>query len=1255
MLDNRARAGSPRRATRAGGRGPAGLPVPPPRRVAPDRAHLLETVSMSTSNAAAHRELPFNYTSADDRQAVSHLLGPETWGKLESLRDRRVTGRSARLLMRVFGEVLVHRRNAYLYQELLASASRRRRLFDNLAADLAIVEGHAASDELVLEVVAATRGMVAAFERELAEVPLARARAAAALGPIVGRENVLFDPFTLVSHATDATDWRLHLPFAVVMPTDERQVAPLLAAIEGLGLKAIPRGAGTGLTGGAVPLQAGCVVINTEKLNHILAVEERDFALAGGTVRSHVMRLEAGVITEHAMEHAAERGLVFATDPTSAWACTIGGNIAENAGGKTAVLWGTCIDNLLAWEMAMPGGARFTVRRTDHQLRKILPDDALTFEVTDAAGALTRTVHLTGRDLRRNGLWKDITNKALKGLPGVQKEGTDGVITSAEFILHRAYPSSRTLCLEFFGPDMDEASRVILDLARTFPNDGEEVLQALEHFDDEYVRAIGYKVKAARAEAPKAVLLIDVVGHDAAQTARGVATVRALLARHGNTFLFEAKDAAEAKRFWADRKKLGAIAARTNAFKLNEDIVLPLEALAEFARFCDRVNVEEERAAQRAFAWRVREFVEAAQEEENGFLPEKIARARLRCDAGLQAIDGAAEPELRSLALVEALRRDLLDLVRGYAPVAAGIEATFAEERRRRIVIATHMHAGDGNVHVNIPVLSNDRGMMRRAEETVDRVMAEVARLGGVCSGEHGIGVTKLKYLEPALVAELSAYRRTVDPRGTMNPGKLEDLSLVDRIFTPSFNLLELEARILRHGKLEELAQKIATCVRCGKCKPDCCVYHPARGLFFHPRNKNLAIGALIEALLYEVQRDRAASFELLRHLEEVADHCTLCHKCAKPCPVDIDSGEVSVLEREILMAHGYKHHSAATRATLRYLESTSPAYNATFRAGAVRLGGALQRAMSRLVGNLGAGNGDTPYALQLLRSPLPPIDAATMRAVLPECGPGEALVLEPDGEARATVLYFPGCGSERLYGTIGMAALHVLLESGARVVLPPPFLCCGFPAWANARTEQHGRMVLRDTIVLSQIREMLSYLSFDAVVVTCGTCREGLSAIDAGPIFGCEVQDLARYALARGLAERTRRGAPPGGFLYHAPCHDSLDGQGPAVIEKLTGATAQPVPHCCSEAGTLALSRPDITDAMLHRKRAALGEAMAERPGGAVMLTNCPSCVQGLGRNAALGAAPRHLAVELARALSGERWLDLLRERAGRAQSVRF
>jgi Fe-S oxidoreductase len=177
----------------------------------------------------------------------------------------------------------------------------------------------------------------------------------------------------------------------------------------------------------------------------------------------------------------------------------------------------------------------------------------------------------------------------------------------------------------------------------------------------------------------------------------------------------------------------------------------------------------------------------------------------------------------------------------------------------------------------------------------------------------------------------------------------------------------------------------------------------------------------------------------------------------------------------------------------------------------------------------------------------------------------------------------------------------------------------------------------------------MFSHLSFDAVAVTCGTCREALVALEVGKIFGCAVADTARLALDLGAPIAIR-----GDILYHAPCHDSLDGRGAALLAA-AGATVAAVPHCCSEAGTLALSRPDITGAMLHRKRAALAEARAGRHGGAVLLTNCPSCLTGLGRNRDLGIETRHIAVELAMALSGPGWLDRLRDRARTAQPVRF
>src|SRR5512140_3118312 len=356
------------------------------------------------------REIPFNYTSADDRQAVTHLMGAEVWTSLEALRGRRVTGRSARLLMRFFGEVGIHRRNAFLYEELVASARRRRRFLAHIETDLGIVERNAGGEPLVMEVLQRCRAVLAAFRAEVEGAPGLRRRISAALAPILGAgagaEAVRFDPFTLVSHATDATDWRLHLPAAVVIPSEEHQVAPALQAIARLGLKAIPRGGGTGLTGGAVPLRPGCVVVNTERLNRIRGITVRPFALPGGRSEpAPVLEQEAGVVTERAMEYAAARGLVFATDPTSAWASTIGGNVAENAGGKGCVQWGTCIDTLVSWRMALPGGRSITVRRLAHPLRKILPGDEVVFTVEDEAGAVLRTVKLAGDEIRRPGLW----------------------------------------------------------------------------------------------------------------------------------------------------------------------------------------------------------------------------------------------------------------------------------------------------------------------------------------------------------------------------------------------------------------------------------------------------------------------------------------------------------------------------------------------------------------------------------------------------------------------------------------------------------------------------------------------------------------------------------------------------------------------------------------------------------------------------------------------------------------------------------
>ncbi len=1210
---------------------------------------------IAKSATAVPREIPFNYTSAGDRQAISFLMGPEIVRMLDELRELRVTGRSARLLMGIVGEILIHRRNPYLFQELVDSPARRRRLFERAAQELDTIEGSANGETRVTVIVTAVREQLERFRSAVRKTPELRRRLKRELGAVVGQNNVLFDPFSLAAHATDATDWRLHLPSAVVTPDQESQVAPLITAIATMGMNIIPRGAGTGLTGGAVPLRSRCVIVNMEKLNRVKGITTREFQLENGLIKdASVIEVEAGVVTERAMEEADEHGLVFATDPTSEWSCTIGGNIAENAGGKMAVRWGTCIDNLLEWRMAMPSGENWTVKRVDHRLRKIMHEDTVTFEIWSDSGKRLERIELLGTDIRKKGLWKDITNKALGGVPGLQKEGTDGIITSALFVLYAKYPEKRTLCLEFFGPDMDEASRVIVELSKIFPllSERSEALLALEHFDDEYIRAIDYKVKAPRAQTPKAVLLIDIAGYTSDDVDSGVRRVEELLETHPNTLMFEAGDEGEAVRFWADRKKLGAIARRTNAFKLNEDIVIPLEALAEFSRYIDALNIVEERYAQRRFVERAAELLStAAVSGDGGRFASKIPAGIELCQIFGDRITGEAPELLRSLATVQELARELGELVQGYPQVEAAIEGAFHHARDRRIVLATHMHAGDGNVHVNVPVLSNDRPMLERADKVIDRVMEKVVSLGGVVSGEHGIGVTKLKYLDKSIIEELNRYRCKVDPKGIMNPGKLNDLEALDHIFTPSFNLLELEAHILRRAQIEELSKKVNYCIRCGKCKTDCCVYYPSRGMFYHPRNKNLAIGSLIEALLFDAQRERTTDFALLKWLEEVADHCTICHKCLKPCPVDIDTGEVSVLEREILTEWGFKHSSPVTEMTLRYLDSRSPSFNAFFRKTVLRAGGALQRAGCRLSAPIQPEN-DPPafYPLRLLRSSVPPVPERTLRDVLPECGPDEVLVFEPSGEVKSNIFYFPGCGSERLNSTISMAAIHLLLELGVRVVLPPPFLCCGFPAHVNAKAEQYSSIVLRNTVLFSQIREMFSYLHFDACVVTCGTCMEGLDAIETGKLFGSRIVDIAAYALEKGLRVEGEESC-----LYHAPCHDSLAGRAQETLKALGGfGTVTPVPHCCSEAGTLSLSRPDITDSMLHRKRDAIMEVKRQTESTCI-LTNCPSCVQGLGRNLDLGVKPLHIVVALAEKISGSDWRVRMLEQASSAAKVSF
>ena len=196
-------------------------------------------------------------------------------------------------------------------------------------------------------------------------------------------------------------------------------------------------------------------VINTEKLDEIGSIELK--VLPGLSEPVPIIRCEVGVVTRKAMNLASDAGLEFATDPTSADASCIGGNVAMNAGGKKAVLWGTALDNLASWKMVDPNGDWMEIERLDHNLSKIHDVDLARFRITkfDKNGVMPsdnpEILEIPGKNFRKIGLGKDVTDKFLSGLPGIQKEGCDGLITSATFILHKMPQHVRTVCLEFFG------------------------------------------------------------------------------------------------------------------------------------------------------------------------------------------------------------------------------------------------------------------------------------------------------------------------------------------------------------------------------------------------------------------------------------------------------------------------------------------------------------------------------------------------------------------------------------------------------------------------------------------------------------------------------------------------------------------------------------------------------------------------------------------------------------------------------------
>ena len=1233
------------------------------------------------------REIPYNYTSFSDREIVLRFLGAEGWELVEELRAERRTGRSARMLFEVLGDIWVVSRNPYLEDDLLANPERRKLLVQALRHRLAEIEKRRQGNVRVGRLIELAIAAVDAFEAGFAHTEQLRSDLLHRLERHTRRDNIEFDGMSRVSHVTDATDWRVEYPFVVLTPDDEAEIPALVAGCIELGLTVIPRGGGTGYTGGAVPLTPLSAVINTEKLDQYTAIVQR--VLPGHAMPTPVITCGAGVVTRRVMEAADAAGLAFAVDPTSADASCIGGNVSMNAGGKKAVLWGTAVDNLLSWKMVTPDADWLTVTRLDHNLGKIHDSALVRFELRRAHAdgspkGEPGILEIPGQAFRKQGLGKDVTDKFLEGLPGVQKEGCDGLITQATFILHRMPPEQRTVCLEFFGHAAEAVPAIVEIKSHMDTIPGGTLLAGLEHLDARYVRAVGYATKSNRNARPTMVLLADLAADDAAAADAAAAHIVGVAqARGGEAFI--AVSAEARKKFWQDRSRTAAIAAHTNAFKVNEDVVIPLSRLGDYSDGVERINIELSiqnkleltDALERFLCGRLPLYedeetvadpalTEPRRQRALHLIAEVRGRWRDQLDRlGEEAVFRALQDHSLRVSWKRELRAELRDIFTGreYEPVLAECDAIHRKVLKGRVFIALHMHAGDGNVHTNIPVNSDNYAMLQTATQAVERIMRLAQDLGGVISGEHGIGITKLDFLSETALARFAEYKQRVDPDGRFNKGKLMPGGDLANAYTPSFSLLETESLIMEQSEIGAIADSIKDCLRCGKCKPVCNTHVPRANLLYSPRNKILATSLLIEAFLYEEQTRRGVSLAHFAEFDDVADHCTVCHKCFKPCPVDIDFGDVTMAMRNFLTAMGKKRKAPAGRLAMAFLNSTDGDAIHVMRKGAIewgyigqRLGAAVMRrlpavqeAMRHPPATVGRPDVRT-QVVHFFNRPLPGgLPSKTARQFLGLNDPAMVPVIRDPAkvnEESDAIFYFPGCGSERLFSQVGLATLAWLYELGAQTVLPPTYLCCGYPQTATGDRARGESITTQNRVLFHRIANTLNYLDIKTVLVSCGTCYDQLQEYQFEKIFpGCRILDIHEYLAEKGVKLEGAKGVR---YLYHDPCHSPMKQQAPmATVKALVGDSARLTERCCGEAGTFAATRPDIATQVKFRKAEELDRGRdAQLAAGAErvkVLTSCPSCLQGLARYTPdNGVDADYIVVELARELLGQGWLEL-------------
>lgn len=353
---------------------------------------------------------------------------------------------------------------------------------------------------------------------------------------IVGEAFVMLDEENLNHYAHDETENLHFLPDVVIKPRAAEEISAVMRICNAHKIPVTPRGAGTGLSGGALP-HLGGVLISLERMNTIIEIDERNLQVT----------TEPGVITEVLQNAVKEKGLFYPPDPSSRGSCFIGGNVAENSGGPKAVKYGVVKDYVLNLQLVLPTGE----------------------------------IIWTGANVLKNSTGYNLTQLI------VGSEGTLGIVTKIVLKL-LPYPKYDLLMLVPFL-SLERAGEAVSAIFRAG-----FIPSALELVEIDALKIVSQFVESTAVTVSddiEAHLIIEVDGNHLETLMAEMEAIAVLLTEYNCGEIFFADDAQQKAELWKLRRRV-AEAVKIDGYTIEEDTVVPRAELPALIRGVKRLGVE---------------------------------------------------------------------------------------------------------------------------------------------------------------------------------------------------------------------------------------------------------------------------------------------------------------------------------------------------------------------------------------------------------------------------------------------------------------------------------------------------------------------------------------------------------------------------------------------------------------------------------------------------------------------------------------